>query len=191
MPALTYGNPEVPADQPSPESTKITESLILVEFVNDLYPEANLLPKDPVLRAKARLFADAVANKLERTQYRVINLGVKEETDLLVQAFDYIQSLLPQKGFVVGEFSFADIAIGPFLARIELLLSNDLGDWPAGQGEGPKLLELLQQPKLARIWEYARDIQARPSFVATWDKVKAIFHFFLSNDAHNAYRALF
>ena len=82
----------------------------------------------------------------------MINLGEGSAEDL-VQAFEALQALLPAKGFVVGDFSIADIAIAPFLARIELLLSNDLGAWPAGKGEGTKILSTLQQPKLTRIWE--------------------------------------
>ena len=160
----------MPPDQPSPESVKLNESLVLVEFIADLYPESGILPKDPVLRAKARLFIDAVSTKLAQTQYKVINLGEGSAEDL-VQAFEALQALLPAKGFVVGDFSIADIAIAPFLARIELLLSNDLGAWPAGKGEGPKILSTIQQPKLTGIWEYWRQLQTRPSFVATFDKV--------------------
>lgn len=160
----------MPPDHPSPESIKLNESLVLVEFVADLYPESGILPKDPVLRAKARLFIDAVSNKLTQTQYKVINLGEGSAEDL-VQAFEALQALLPAKGFVIGEFSIADIAVAPFLARLELLLANDLGAWPAGRGEGPKIIGLLQQPKLARIWEYWKELQTRPSFVATFDKV--------------------
>ncbi len=36
----------------------------MLEFIADLYPESNLLPKDPVLRAKARFFIDAFSTKV-------------------------------------------------------------------------------------------------------------------------------
>lgn len=153
---------------------KLNESLVLVEFVADLYPESGMLPKDPVLRAKARIFIDAVSNKLTQTQYKVINRGEGTAEDL-VQAYESLQALLPPKGFVVGDFSIADIAIAPFLARIELLLSNDLGAWPAGKGEGQRILGLLQQPKLTRIWEYWKELQKRPSVADTFDKVRQTF----------------
>lgn len=143
---------------------------MLVEFVADLYPESGILPTDPVLRAKTRLFIDAVSNKLSATQYKVINLG-EGDPELLVQGLEAIQALLPSQGFVVGDFSIADIAIAPFLARLEVLLANDLGNWEGGKGTGPKILKQLQQPKLARLWEYARALEARPSVASTWHKV--------------------
>ena len=37
-----------------------------------------------------------------------------------------------------------------------------------------QLLKLLQQPKLARLWEYSKEVQSRPSFVATFDKVRVL-----------------
>ncbi|KAG6880625.1 hypothetical protein C0995_005370, partial [Termitomyces sp. Mi166 len=52
VPAITYGGPIVPPDNPSPESTKLAESLVLLEFIADLSKPGNLLPTDPVLRAK-------------------------------------------------------------------------------------------------------------------------------------------
>lgn len=162
----------MPPDQPSPESVKLPESLVLVEFVADLFPESGILPKDPVLRAKARLFIDAVSNKFNPAQFQVLGTGADPE--LLVTAFEQIQALLPPTGFAIGEFSIADIAIAPFLGRLELALSNDLGAWPEGQGQGEKISNLLQQPKLARINEYSKAVQSRPSFVSTWDPVSRL-----------------
>ncbi|KAI0089004.1 glutathione S-transferase C-terminal-like protein [Irpex rosettiformis] len=169
VPAIAYGGPEVPPDQPSPESVKLNESLVLVEFIADLYPESGILPKDPVLRAKARLFIDAVSTKYSPAAFKATHSG-DGDPEAFVQALESLQALLPPKGFVVGEFSIADIAIAPFLARLEVTLSNDLGPWPANSGEGQKLLKTLQQPKLARLWEYSKEVQSRPSFIATFDK---------------------
>ncbi|PSR74370.1 hypothetical protein PHLCEN_2v9878 [Hermanssonia centrifuga] len=168
VPAIAYGGPQVPPDQPSPESVKLNESLVLVEFVADLYPNSGILPKDPVLRAKARLFIDAVSNKFSPANFSVIhNDGDPEQ---LVQALEHLQSLLPPTGFAVGEYSLADIAIAPFLGRLHLNLANDLGGFPEGKGEGERILKLLQSPKLARFQEYTKALLERPSFVATFDK---------------------
>ena len=70
----------------------------------------------------------------------------------------------------MGEFSAADIAIAPFLGRLKVTLAADLGGFPADKGEGPRILGLLQQPKLARFNKYWDDLEARPSFASTFDR---------------------
>ena len=169
MPAIAFGGPQVSPDDPSPESIKLNESLVLVEFVADLFPESGILPKDPVQRAKVRLFIDAVSNKFNPANFSVLHKGGDPEE--LVKAVEALQALLPPQGFVIGEFSAADIAIAPFLGRLKLNLTNDLGGFPAGQGEGLKILKLLEQPKFARFQQYWSDLESRPSFVATFYKV--------------------
>ena len=151
---------------------KLNESLVLVEFIADLFPESGILPKDPVLRAKVRLFIDAVSNKFSPANAAVVYQG--EDPEKLVAALEQIQSLLPKEGFAIGEFSAADIAIVPFLGRLKLLLENDLGGYPGGKGEGARILKLLQQPKLARFQQYWADLEARPSFVSTFAKVCSV-----------------
>ena len=64
MPAVTYGGPDVPPDQPSSESAKIAESLVLIQFFADLAPESDLLPQDALGKAKVRFFLD-VFNKIQ------------------------------------------------------------------------------------------------------------------------------
>jgi glutathione S-transferase len=101
----------------------------------------------------------------------VINSG-DGDPELLVQALQSLQALLPPTGYVVGKFSIADVAIAPFLLRLKLLLDNDFGGWPAGEGKGAKILTLIRQSGLERIRGYTRELQAHPSVAATWDKVR-------------------
>ena len=163
----------MPPDQPSPKSIKLTESLILVEFISDLFPSAHIFPTDPVQRAQARLFIDAVSTKLVPAY---VSLMLKDgDPEQLVSALEHIQSLLLPEGqgdWALGEaFSAADISIVPFLARIRLCLENDLGGFPGGKGEGARILAMLREPKLARFNKYWAHLEARPSFAATWDGV--------------------
>ena len=64
VPALVYGSPKSDPENPSAESAKITESLVILEFIADLYPDSGLLPKDPVERARVRFFIDALSTKV-------------------------------------------------------------------------------------------------------------------------------
>ena len=172
VPAIAYGGPDVPPDQPSPESVKIAESLVLVEFVADLFPSSGILPADPLKRAQARFFIEGVSSKLVPAWYgvQVRNAPVED----LYAALEYLQSLLPaESGFVVGEFSLADIAIATFLARMRITFLNDLGAYP--EGEGPKIYaEITGSGRFARLAKYQEDLFARESFKATFDEVREL-----------------
>ncbi|KAI0666284.1 thioredoxin-like protein [Trametes maxima] len=167
IPAITYGGPKTSPDQPSPESVKINESLIIVEFLADLFSEAKLLPSDPLLRTKARLFANVIETKVLDALKAFFMYGDGAEKTLY-EAFETLQARLPATGFAVGEWSTADIAAGPYLTRIYMLLKNDIGKYPAGKGV--EVYKTLQGPKFARLSKYIEDIKQYPSFKATWDE---------------------
>ncbi|KAM5541896.1 hypothetical protein V8D89_004625 [Ganoderma adspersum] len=169
VPAIAYGGPETAPDTPSPQSTKLAESLILVEFVADLFPASNLLPADPVARARARFFVDAIGTKFTPAWHAY--LQGKGTLDALYDAVAFLQGLLPEgEGFAVGAYSVADVAITPFLARARVALLNELGAYP--EGEGKKVLETLTsgEGKFARFGKYFNDLLARESFKATFDE---------------------
>ncbi|KAJ7154513.1 glutathione S-transferase C-terminal-like protein [Mycena filopes] len=169
VPAIAYGGPRVPADQPSPASAKLAESLILVEFIGDLFPDSPILPKDPLQRARARFFIDVVSTKLLPAQFGVLN-GRLPFTALYTVLED-IQALLPaDKTYAVGnEYTVADIAIAPFLGRLELCLKHDAGAYE--EGEGPKALEYITSSgRFARLVQYIEAITTRESFKTTFDE---------------------
>ncbi|KAM5541844.1 hypothetical protein V8D89_004573 [Ganoderma adspersum] len=166
VPAIAYGGPTVPADQPSPESAKIAESLVLVEFVGDLFPASGIVPADPVARAQARFFIEGVSSKFSPAYFALQMRGAPAAD--LYAALEYLQALLPAEGFAVGAYSMADIAITSFLARARLSLTNDIGAWEAG--EGPKIWETITTGKFARLAKYIDDLFARESFKTTWDE---------------------
>ncbi|OJT02768.1 Glutathione S-transferase L3 [Trametes pubescens] len=168
VPAIAYGGPHVPPDQPSTDSVKLAESLVLVEFVADLFPHSHLLPKDPVKRAQARFFIDGVSTKFIPA-WHAFSQGKSSEEDFL-KAVEHLQALLPESGFAVGSYSIADVALTPFLGRARVTLKEDLGGYP--RGEGPRVLEVLTSGtgRLARFGKYAQELLDRESFQATFDE---------------------
>ncbi|EIW74414.1 glutathione S-transferase C-terminal-like protein [Coniophora puteana RWD-64-598 SS2] len=167
VPAIAYGGPDVAPDQPSPDSTKLAESLILVEFVADLFPNATFLPKDPVERAKARFFIDQVGAKFSPGYVGFVLRG--ESHTATLEGARAIQALLPEgKKYAIGdEFTIADIAFAPFWARLKLALDHGLGKYQPG--EEKVLLEALAAPEFAKFNAYTQRLLERPSFKATWD----------------------
>lgn len=171
IPAMTYGGPKTSPEKPSPESVKLTESLVLVEFIADLFPESKLLPADLVKRARARLFVSLVDAKLWDAFIKFVIMGTPNT--VLFDVLEALQARLPETGFVVGEWSIADVFAVPILLRILLVLENDVGKYPVG--EGKKTFEELQKPKFARIMRYTADGKEHPSVKNTWNEVRALF----------------
>jgi glutathione S-transferase len=172
VPAVVYGSPKSDPEHPTPESAKIAESLVLLEFVADLYPDSGLLPKDPVERARVRFFINAFATKLFPHNVALFFRG--EAPDAFLSAVAEIQDLLPPGAdiqFAVGDhFTIADAAILPFLGRWELNLKNDLGKF--AEGTGPRVYEeLFRGERFARLQKYYANISGRDSFKNSFDSV--------------------
>ena len=134
----------------------------------DIYPSANLLPKDPVLRAKARFFIEKLNTVLVPAWDDFPQREGSKEPFLAV--LDVVQSLLPETGFVVGEWSIADASIAPFIGRAEVALREDFGAWQ--EGEGPVAYkEVFEGERFGRLAQYWRNSKARESW-KTFDEVR-------------------
>ncbi|KAJ7636633.1 glutathione S-transferase [Roridomyces roridus] len=166
---FAYGGPQTSPELPTPESVKIAESLILVEFIADLYPESNILPKDPVQRAHTRFFIDVFSTKVLPVYMGPVARGQSFEP--LWEALEALQELLmPGKTYAVSdEFTAADIAITPFLARLEVCIKNDIGAYKAGEGI-KAAAEFFEGERFKRLREYYEAIKSRESFKATCDE---------------------
>ncbi|KAI0636029.1 thioredoxin-like protein [Trametes polyzona] len=165
VPALAFGGPEVRPDQPSPESTKLVESMALLEFLADIYPEAHLLPTSPILRAKARAFTEIFRNHVYDEFRGAFFLGKPVEG--VLQALEKLQAALPPAGgFAVGEWSIADAAVVPFITRLFLFVRAGMGSY--SEENWQTLRDALASERFAPIARYVQDVHERPSFQKTW-----------------------
>ncbi|KAI9061580.1 glutathione transferase omega class [Trametes sanguinea] len=173
VPILIYGGPKLhPGDEPSADAIRIPESVVILEFLADSFPAARLLPEDPVLRARVRLFIVAVDAKLQVALMGFIFLGASLDSTLAV--LEEFQAMLQPTGFVVGEWSIADATFVPILARLYLVLETGLGNFTPEVAQ--EALEALRSPRFERLQQYWDDITARPSMAKTWneEEMKAI-----------------
>ncbi|KZT63357.1 hypothetical protein DAEQUDRAFT_147094 [Daedalea quercina L-15889] len=167
VPAIAYGGSQTLPDVPQPDSVKLAESLVLVEFVADLYPDSGLLPQCPVLRAKARFFVNAVCSELLSAWDDFFRHG--HSMDAFLLQLERVQGLMPPDGgFAIGPFSTADAVIAPWLGRMHIALENEVGGYPVG--EGKKALEELALPRFARLRRYWEGVRTRSSFRNTFDE---------------------
>ncbi|KAI0703267.1 hypothetical protein C8Q76DRAFT_684415 [Earliella scabrosa] len=168
IPYIVYGGPELHEDEaPSPDAVAFGESLVILEFLADLYPNAGLLPADPALRAKARLFAHAVETKFIPAFVGFLFMGMPPAA--LLAVVEGMQAMLPPEGgFVLGEWSIADAAFVSFFLRLDMLLRRGLGLYK--ESAGKEAYAALHSPQFARIQKWLADNMARPSMAETWDE---------------------
>lgn len=101
----------------------LTESNIINEYIDERFPHPQLMPPDPVMRARARLvlfnFEHDLfthVNTLEHTLSKAADKARLEIRDSLSQLTPI---LTKQKYLMNDEFSMLDVAIAPLLWRLE------------------------------------------------------------------------
>ncbi len=143
-PAFLALNPQglVPALQDDTGAV-LTQSLAIVEWLEETQPQPALLPKDPLRRAKVRAFAQALACDTHPVQNlkvlaRLRELGVPEEQ-------------------VTGWAAWAN---REGLAACEALIAGESG--PFCFGEAPTIADLCLVPQLFNARRFGVDVSAYP-----------------------------
>ena len=145
-----------------PDGTTIANSQVICEYLEEVYPEINLLGKDPVQRSETRRliswfdvkFNREVTDNLvgEKMMKRMLQLGEPHGPSIRAgQAnihyhLDYIGFLTERRQWLAGDnFSLADIAAAAHLSAIDYV-----GDVP------------WEEHQAAQVWY--NKIKSRPSF---------------------------
>jgi len=141
----------------------LAESSAITEYLEDLFPEPPLYPRDPVLRARARQVQAWVRSDLmpirEERSTLVVFYGVKKPplsaagqaaADKLIAA---AEAWLPAGAeYLCGDWSIADVDLAVMLNR--LILNGDavpqrLQDYAARQWQRPSVREWVEQARPA------------------------------------------
>jgi glutathione S-transferase len=132
------------------DGAAIPDSIVILQYLEDRFPESPLLPADPLGRARARLLYDRVTALLGTHSFKLAR-GTDEEKRLAREGAKAALETLEREvsadhPFLAGpDLSIADLALAPFVARL------------SRAGVSPSALAL---PRLAR-WEAA--VMSRPS----------------------------
>ena len=99
------------------------ESNIINEYIDERFPHPQLMPADPVMRARARLFLFNFEVELF-SQIETLEKGnQKQQEKARQQVADRLTELAPvfhKQKFMLGEdFSMLDVAISPLLWRLD------------------------------------------------------------------------
>jgi maleylpyruvate isomerase len=135
--------------------TIFTQSLAIIEWLDEIHPEPPLLPQDPLRRAKVRAFAMALACDTHPVQNlkvlaRLRQLGLPEE-----QVTDW-----------------AAWANREGLAACETLIANEAG--PFCFGAAPTIADLCLVPQLANARRFGVELEAFPRLLQAETAAKAV-----------------
>jgi maleylpyruvate isomerase len=133
--------------------TILTQSLAIIEWLDDIHPEPPLLPKDPLRRAHVRAFAQALACDTHPIQNlkvlaRLRELGLPEEQ-------------------VTGWAAWAN---REGLSACEKLIAGEAG--PFCFGAAPTLADLCLVPQLANARRFGVDLAAYPRLLRAEEAAK-------------------
>jgi glutathione S-transferase len=132
----------------------LPESQVIMEYLEERYPEPPLLPADPAERALARLaifdfdrFGDA---------YYALRRGEERARAWLERQLDALDARLAVRPFLSGsEFGLADIAYVPWILRARERMEVELEPYPA-------------------VEAWLERVSARPSVAAELELVAAL-----------------
>jgi maleylpyruvate isomerase len=124
-------------------STTITQSLAIIEWLEETYPEPPLLPKDPLRRAKVRAFAMALACDVHPVQNLKV-LARLRELGLPEQQVTGWAAWVNREG----------------LAACEALIEGEAG--PYCFGDAPTMADLCLVPQLTNARRFGVDLDGFP-----------------------------
>lgn len=98
------------------------ESTIINEYIDERFPHPQLMPPDPVMRAKARLILHSFETELF-SHIKALEKGGAEADTARDHVRDQLIKMAPvfarQKYILGDEFSMLDVAIAPLLWRLD------------------------------------------------------------------------
>ncbi len=100
------------------------EANIINEYIDERFPHPQLMPPDPVMRARARLFLHRFENELYCHIDAIEHAAQKVADKARLMVRDNLTQIAPvfvkQKYMLGDEFSMLDVAIAPLLWRLDL-----------------------------------------------------------------------
>lgn len=99
------------------------EANIINEYIDERFPHPQLMPADPVMRARSRLLLHGFEKELY-SQVEILEKGAQKASEkaraTLKENLTQLASMLGGQKYMMGEeFSMLDVAIAPLLWRLE------------------------------------------------------------------------
>jgi glutathione S-transferase len=122
----------------------LPESAVIMEYLEERYPDPALLPAGKTERAEARLWIWDHDRRLADAYYAFRRGEPREPLELRL---DELDGVLDGRAYLAGdEYSLADIAYVPWVLRARELLGVELEPWPSVEDW---LARLAERPAVA------------------------------------------
>ena len=109
----------------------LDESAVIMEYLNERYPEPPLLPLHAGERALARLAVWRFEEELGSAYY-ALRRGAEGAREALDRSLSALEARLRERPFLAGSsYSLADIAWFPWLPRAQRYFGIDFGPYPS------------------------------------------------------------
>lgn len=120
----------------------VYESAIIDEYLEERYPEVPLMPKDPLARARIRIWIDYCNTRVQRAAgFIAHNYKVEESGSELRTYLENLDRHMRGREYLVDEYSLADITYIPFFVRRERYQVNIGDDLPHVKAWMERLLD--------------------------------------------------
>lgn len=120
----------------------IYESAIINEYLEEKYPDTPLLPKDPLLRSRARIWIDYCNTRLQQAAgYIAHDYEVEKSKERLRGYLATLDREMKDREFLAGAYSLADITYIPFFCRLPRYQTEVGDDLPHLKAWMARLLE--------------------------------------------------
>jgi glutathione S-transferase len=120
----------------------VYESAIIDEYLEEKYPEVPLMPKDPLVRARIRIWIDYCNTRVQRAAGYIAHGYKVEESGAELRG--YLETLnreMQGREYIAAEYSLADITYIPFFVRRERYQVNVGRDLPHVKAWMERLLD--------------------------------------------------
>ena len=94
----------------------VADSPVILEWLEERFPEPPLLPRDAARRAEVRIFVDWFNRVWKRAPNAIADEGPTEALAAeMLAAVELFEALLDGRDYLFGEFGLADVIAFPFL----------------------------------------------------------------------------
>jgi glutathione S-transferase len=121
------------------EGLVLPESEVIMEYLEERFPDPALWPADPAERALGRLWLQRFDDRLGNAYYEARRGDGRDELDARLAELD--RALEAQPYLTGREYGLADIGYVPWILRARANLGVDLESFPAVEGWHARLTE--------------------------------------------------